>query len=118
MVSKIRSTSTGARPIDGSSSSSSRGSSHQRPAHRQHLLLAARHRSRLLGEALLQAREQVEDPVHVGGDLGLVVAQERAEVEVLGDGHAREDAPTLGLWAMPRCATSWPFRPEIRCPSK
>ena len=50
-------------PIDGSSSSSSFGSRHQRAADREHLLLAAGHRARLLLLALLQPREQLEDAV-------------------------------------------------------
>ena len=69
---------------------------HQRAAHREHLLLAAGERAALLGDALLEAREELEDVVEVGLDLVLVLAQERAHLEVLHDGHAREDATTLG----------------------
>jgi hypothetical protein len=45
--------------------------------------------------ALLQAREDAEDLVDVGVDL-VVVAHEGAHLQVLGDGHAREGAATLG----------------------
>ena len=48
MMSKICSTRIGARPIDGSSSSSSFGPGHQRPPDRQHLLLAAGQRAAVL----------------------------------------------------------------------
>ena len=71
-------------------------SGHQRPSDGEHLLLAAGHRPGLLGDALPQPREQLEHPLLVLGDVRLVLAQERAEVEVLGDGHAREDPPALG----------------------
>ena len=56
-ISKIFATISGARPIDGSSSSSSFGSRHQRARHREHLLLAARERAGDLVAPLLQARE-------------------------------------------------------------
>ena len=65
-------------------------------AHREHLLLAAGQRPALLGDALLEAGEELEDVVEVGLDGVLVLAQERAHLEVLHDRHAREDAPTLG----------------------
>ena len=52
-------------PIEGSSSISSRGPGHQRAADREHLLLAAGHRPRLLPLALLQAREQLEHALEV-----------------------------------------------------
>src|ERR671914_270013 len=83
MISKIRSTSTGARPIEGSSDG-------------EHLLLAAAHRAGLLPGALLEAREEVEDAVHVLTDLGGVVAVVGAHLQVLEDGHAEEDPATLG----------------------
>ena len=69
---------------------------HQRAAHREHLLLAAGHRARLLRLALLQAREQLEDALEVVADLGVVGAGERAELEVLAHGHAREAVAALG----------------------
>ena len=51
--------------MDGSSSSSSRGPRHQRPADGQHLLLAAGHGAGQLGAPLSQAGEQRKHPVHV-----------------------------------------------------
>ena len=58
MIAKICWISIGASPIDGSSSSSSRGPGHQRPADGEHLLLAAGHRAADLLLALRQPREQ------------------------------------------------------------
>src|SRR3954453_18667286 len=69
---------------------------HQRPAHREHLLLAAGHRAALLLLALLEAREERVDAVDVLADPGAVAAGERAHLEVLEDRHPREDAPPLG----------------------
>ena len=46
------------------------GMAHQRPAHSQHLLLAAGHGARQLFAALLQAGEQGEHLFLVGGDGG------------------------------------------------
>src|SRR5436190_2515561 len=66
---------------------------HQRAPDSEHLLLAARHRARLLLLALLQPREQVVDAVQIRIDV--VVAQIRPELEVLAHGHAREAAPAL-----------------------
>ena len=71
------------------------GLGHQRAADREHLLLTAGHRARLLLLAFLQAREQVEDAVHVLGDAGLVLAQVGPEVEVLTHGHALEALAAL-----------------------
>src|SRR3712207_8940015 len=45
----------------------------------------------LLADALLQAGEQREDPLHVAGDRRLVLAREGAHLEVLADRHPRED---------------------------
>src|SRR2546427_705954 len=69
---------------------------HQRPAHREHRLLATRHRGRLLPPALGEPREE---PVHVlatRGDVGRRPLDEGAHPEVLLDGHLREDAAPLG----------------------
>ena len=98
IVSKTCSTSTGARPIDGSSSSSNRGRAMSARPIASICCSPPDKRSRLLREAFLQAREQIEDPIHVGRDLGLVVAQEGSELEILGDRHPREDPPAL--WAL------------------
>ena len=68
---------------------------HQRAADRAHLLLAAGHRPRLLLLPLGQAREELEDAVDVLLEVRLVGALERAHLEVLEHGHAREEAPPL-----------------------
>ena len=101
MVSKIRSTSTGARPIDGSSRSSSFGLPIMARATASICCSPPDIVPGLLADALRQPREELEDAVAVRGDLGLVLAQERAEVEVLVDRHPREDPPALGRVADP-----------------
>ena len=63
MISKIFSTKIGASPIDGSSSMEQLRLSHQRPADRAHLLLAAGHRPGLLVAPLGEAREELEHAV-------------------------------------------------------
>src|SRR3954447_5190256 len=70
------------------------GVGHQRAPDGEHLLLAARHRARLLLLALLETREQLEDTVHVVVH-ARVAAQVGAEVEVLAHGHALEAVPSL-----------------------
>ena len=60
---------------------------HQRPAHREHLLLAAAHRSGILTTALGEPREQVEHELLAPR---FWATRKRAEGEVLGDGHVRE----------------------------
>src|SRR4051794_24811160 len=72
------------------------GLRHKRAPDREHLLLAARHRPALLALALLQAREQGVHAVEVLADALRVAARERAHLEVLEHGHAREDPPALG----------------------
>ncbi len=67
----------------------------------QHLLLAAGHRARLLLAPLVQAREELEDALDVGLEVLPVGALERAHLEVLAHGHAREDAAALRATA--RC---------------
>ncbi len=76
-------TTIGARPSDGSSSRSDARLRHQRPADREHLLLAAGERARRLAQPLLQAREQGEDPLEIGRDAA-VPARVGAHLEVLG----------------------------------
>jgi hypothetical protein len=44
----------------------------------------------------LEPREGGEHLVHVARDLGLVLADEGAHQQILGDGHAREHAAALG----------------------
>ena len=65
MIEKICWISFGASPIDGSSSSSSRGRAISARPDREHLLLAAGHRAGDLAGALLEPREQRVDPVEV-----------------------------------------------------
>jgi len=95
MISKIRSTKIGARPSEGSSSSSSLGRAIQGAGDRAHLLLTPGHRPGLLGAALVQPREEAEDALHVLADTGLVVPLERPHLEVLGHRHAREEPPAF-----------------------
>src|SRR6266536_59338 len=75
------------------------GLAEQGPADRKHLLLAAGQRAGLLRQPLAEYREQLEHACAILGDAGRVVAQERAEVEVLRHGHAREDPAPLGRLA-------------------
>ena len=73
--SKIWSTTIGASPSDGSSSSSSRGPRHQRAADREHLLLPARERARRSARG---ARSRIgEELQHVAGRPRLVGAVAR-----------------------------------------
>src|SRR3974390_423871 len=60
------------------------------------LRLAPRESPALLLLPLLEARAEREDPRQDAGDVVLVVPCESAELQVLEDGHARKDAPSLG----------------------
>ena len=60
MVRPTSATISGARPSEGSSISSTPRIAHQRAADREHLLLAARERARVLLGALLQPRKELE----------------------------------------------------------
>src|SRR5437588_600981 len=67
---------------------------HECPAHRDHLLLAAGERPGELPPPLLQQREERVHPLEV---LPFRAALEvRAHLEVLLDGHGREEPPVLG----------------------
>ena len=68
---------------------------HQRAADRQHLLLAARQRAGLLLQALLEAREIVEDRVELVLDALLVLARVGGDAQVLVDAEGREGAAAL-----------------------
>ncbi len=69
---------------------------HQRPADREHLLLPSRQRPRGFVEPAGQGREQVEHPVPVGLDgLGAVLADDRADLQVLPDAQGLEHATPL-----------------------
>ena len=65
---------------------------HQGARDREHLLLAARQRAAALVQPLLQAREQREDALEIGGEVRLL-GDDRAHLQVFHHGHAREDAP-------------------------
>ena len=58
-------TTSGARPNEGSSSSSRLRAHQQRARDRQHLLLAADKRARLLAAPLLEPRKKAEDAVEI-----------------------------------------------------
>ena len=95
---KISAMTSGARPSEGSSSSSSRGSRHERAADGQHLLLAAGERLGRLGGALLQHREQrvhaLQPSAHDGAPLAAGAVG--AELEVVAHGHGAEEQAALG----------------------
>ena len=95
MISKMFFTKSGERPSDGSSSSSSLGLAMSPRADGQHLLLAARQGAAQLLLALLQAREEGEDPLDVPLPVRAGALDEGAHPEVLEDGHLREDLAPL-----------------------
>ena len=67
---------------------------HERPAHRDHLLLAARERARELRAALVEEREE---RIHVLEVLGRPAAvQVRAHLQILEHRHRAEEPPVLG----------------------
>ena len=68
---------------------------HQRPADREHLLLAARERPGGLAKALVQSRKQTEDAFAPPRKLGRVVQQIGAKLQVFRNRHRREDAAAL-----------------------
>ena len=72
------------------------GLAHQRPADRQHLLLAAGQQDGALTPALVEAREQVDDALVGSPAGGAVTNADRAGAEVLLDGQLAEDAAPLG----------------------
>jgi hypothetical protein len=85
---KTSSTSRGARPNDGSSSTKRRGRLNERARHRHHLLPAPAHASGELPPALGQAGKQGERPLHPRGTPG-AGEQPAAELQVLEHGHPR-----------------------------
>ena len=72
---------------------------HHRPADGEHLLLSSGQRARELRLALLEAREEREDALHVVSDGGLVLPGVRAHAQVVDDLHAREEPAALGRLA-------------------
>ena len=71
------------------------GSAHQCAGHGQHLLLSAAHGAGQLVLAFTQARKEHKHLLHIGRDLGLVVTDVGAHLQVLDDGHAGEHAAPL-----------------------
>ena len=67
----------------------------QRAGDRHHLLLAARQEVGRRIEALADAREIVEDALEIPAHAAPGLAPEAAELEVLGDRHAGEQAAAL-----------------------
>ena len=95
-TSKILSTMIGDRPIDGSSISSTLGRAISARPIASICCSPPRHRAGELVAALLQAREDARTPCSMSASISLVVADEGAHLQVLGDRHAREDAAALG----------------------
>ena len=101
MIEKICWISRGASPIDGSSSSTSRGRAIRARPMASICCSPPDMRAGRLVDPLLQPREQLEDALEVlpvGRGLA-VVADVGAHVEVLAHGHAREAAAALGRLA-------------------
>src|SRR5213593_1098024 len=71
------------------------GPTHERAAHREHGLLAARHRRSALPTSLGQPREEREDMVATRREVGGRPLDERAHAQILLHGHLREQAPAL-----------------------
>ncbi len=70
--------------------------SHQRSSDRQHLLLAARKRPRLLGEPLAHARKKLKCPFAIRANRSLIFSQKRSELQVFIDRQIRKNFPSLG----------------------
>ena len=120
ITSKTRSTTWGARPIDGSSSISSFG-----------LAISARPIASICcspPESVppaclrrsLSTREELEDVIEVGVQLllGGLPPLEGAHLEVLVDAHVREDVPALGNLDDALATTSWLFSDVMSSPLK
>ena len=116
MISKIVSTTTGAKTHRRLVEHEQLGAGHQPAAHREHLLLAAGQRAALLGDALLEAREELEDTLEVGLDAVLVLAKERAHLEVLETVMREKMRRPSGTWTMPLLVTLWARIPPICSP--
>src|SRR5207248_1158676 len=72
------------------------GPTHQRSSDGQHLLLSTRKSAAALLQSLFQPGKQLERSLKVFADTGGVAPSEGAHLQVLLNGHARENAPTLG----------------------
>ena len=84
----------GAKPSDGSSNRSKRGRL-IRARYRKHLLFAAAQTAGQLGATLAQTREQRIAAIDVAADLGTVLADVRADLQVLLDRQFRKRSPSL-----------------------
>ena len=93
MISKISLTSSGDRPIDGSSIRIILGFPHQGAAHGQHLLLTAGKGACQLAFALFQAGEPLVDIGHRFGHIGRI--RESSHLQVLFHRHLGEDVPSF-----------------------
>ena len=81
--------------MEGSSRSRSFGTAHQGAADGEHLLLAAGHGAGLLLDTFFEAREEVEDAVHVLRAPEAIVPVVGAHLQVFEDRHAVEDLAPL-----------------------
>src|SRR6185436_14754588 len=68
---------------------------HESQADREHLLLASRERRAVVAQAVLEAREELEDHVHVALDPGRVATHVRAHAKVLEHRQVLEDLAAL-----------------------
>src|SRR4029453_4146341 len=68
---------------------------HQRPADRAHLLFAARHAAGELMASLAHPREQLVDDLELTAELRARGRHEAAHLQIVLDGHAREEAPAF-----------------------
>ena len=69
---------------------------HERPADREHLLLAARERAAVLAQPLAQDREEAQHVLVGGVEVGAIARDRTAEPQVVGHREPREHAPPLG----------------------
>ena len=88
------STTSGARPSDGSSSRRTRRLGHEGAGQGEHALLTTRHRGGRLGAALGQPREELERGLDARREDGL--GRARGEPEVLGHGERGERGAAFG----------------------
>ena len=71
------------------------GPHHQGAADRQHLLLAARQRARLLPATFFQFRKIAVDDLEIGGDVRPITSRMRAEAKVLLNREFLKGAPAV-----------------------
>ena len=95
IASKIAWTTSGARPSDGSSSSSTLGSGHQRARDREHLLLAARERAAALRDRSFRRGKSAKTFSRSAARFWRSRRRIRAHLEVLGHRQVRRRRPSL-----------------------